>query len=84
MNPFPTNGVLHLHSKFIFIGPSLVQEAFGSQGLDRQGSGTGVTSSVGVTKAKDENIFIIICIGTANADIFCQHIVIIKSTVYAY
>ena len=38
VNPSPTCGRLQVHSKLLLIGPSRVQTALASHGLDRQGS----------------------------------------------
>ena len=40
VNPSPSNGEVQVQLKAPLRGPSLVQTALESQGLDRQGSGT--------------------------------------------
>ena len=40
MNPSPSNGEVQVQLKAPLRGPSVVQTALESQGLDRQGSGT--------------------------------------------
>ena len=40
LDPFPSNGELHVHVKFSVITLSLTQAALTSHGLDEHGSGT--------------------------------------------